>query len=101
MFFLARQLDDRARQFERLKYGKLTSDERERKLVQESEMSLSENNQRALVVTEANSCLDMIRNYQNNTQQKQEDNYIKNDEVEELIEWTQCLPNTDETIEEN
>ena len=26
---------------------------------------------------------------------------FKNDEVDELIEWTQCLPNTDENLEEN
>ncbi|CAF4086505.1 unnamed protein product, partial [Adineta steineri] len=35
---------------------------------------------------------------------KQEDNSIKNDEideVDELIEWTQCLPTTDEIIEED
>jgi ubiquitin-protein ligase len=133
--FLARQLDDRALQFERLKYGKLTNDERGRgrKLVEISQMTLSENTQRAplvitqansrseisrmslseksvsennqqapLVVTEANSRIDIITN-SDDTEQKQEHNYIKNDEVDELIEWTQCLPTTtDETIiEEN
>ncbi|CAF0828974.1 unnamed protein product [Rotaria sordida] len=98
---LARQLDDRALQFERLKYGKLTNDERERKLVQVSQMSLNESNQRPLVVTEANSRVDITTNYENNIRHIEEHNLIKNDEVDELIVWTQCLPDTDETIEEN
>jgi len=97
--FLGRQLDDRAFQFERLKYGKLINDERGRKLAQASKMSLDEVNQRALVVTEANSRVDILTNYENNTEQKQEDNHIKNTEVDELIEWTQCLPTKDETFE--
>jgi hypothetical protein len=65
-------------------------------------MSLPENDQRVHVVTEANSSLDVLTNdYEDNTEQKQEDDYVKNDEVDELIEWTQCLPTTDETVEEN
>jgi hypothetical protein len=99
LFFLGQQLGDRALQFERLKYGKLTKDERGRKLAASSKMSLDEVNQRALVVTEANSRVDILTNYENNTEQKQEDNHIKNAEVDELIEWTQCLPTTDETVE--
>jgi ubiquitin-conjugating enzyme E2 U len=95
-FFQARQLDDRAIQFERLKYGKLASDERGDKLAQISQLSLAENDHRALVVTEANSRVEITANYVNNEQQ--DDIHIKNDEVDELIEWTQCLPITDETV---
>ncbi|CAF2557006.1 unnamed protein product [Rotaria sp. Silwood2] len=98
---LARQLDDRALQFERLKYGKLTNDEHRRKLAQVSQMSLAENNQRALVVTEANSRVDITTNYENTIRQIQERDLIKNDEVDELIVWTQGLPDTDETVTEN
>ena len=94
--FLAQQLDDRALQFERLKYGKFTSDERGRRTAPTSQMSLPENDQQVHVVTQANSSLDVIANFE-----KQEDNSIKNDEVDELIEWTQCLPTTVETIEGN
>jgi hypothetical protein len=100
VFLSARQLDDRALQFERLKYGTVTNDERGRKLAEVSQLSLVENNQRALVVTETNSRIDITPHYENNIQQTQ-DNYLKNDEVDELIEWTQCLPDTDETIEKN
>jgi hypothetical protein len=65
-------------------------------------MSLPENDQRVHVVTQANSSLDVLKDdYEDNAEQKQEDDYIKNDEVDELIEWTQCLPITDETVEEN
>lgn len=64
-------------------------------------MSLAENNHRALVVTEANSRVDITPHYENNLQQHEEDNHIQNDEVDELIEWTQCLPDTDEILEEN
>jgi len=96
---LARQLDDRAFQFERLKYGKLVNDERGRKLAEISQMSINEAHQRALVVTEANSRIDITPNYETIIEQKREDSHIKNDEVDELIEWTQCLPTTDETIE--
>lgn len=60
---LARQLDDRALQFERLKYGQLTNDKHGRKLTEVSQMSLSQPDQRALVVTEANSRMDIIGNY--------------------------------------
>ena len=98
---LARQLDDRALQFERLKYGQLNNDERGRKLAEASHMDLSETNQRILVVTEANSRIDIENNYQMNLIPMQEDQLVKNDEVDELIEWTQCLPTTDETLVEN
>ncbi|CAF1574918.1 unnamed protein product [Rotaria magnacalcarata] len=98
---LARQLDDRAIQFERLKYGKLTNDEPTRKLVQVSQMSLAENNQRQLVVTEANSRIDETSNYENSFQIKQEPNIVQSDEVDELLQWTQCLPDGDEITEEN
>lgn len=64
-------------------------------------MTLSETNQRALVVTEANSRMDITKTYENNSEDNQQDNYIKNDEVDELIEWTQCLPTADENLEEN
>jgi len=96
-------LDDRALQFERLKYGRLTNDERGRKLAEVSQMSLSQSDQRALVVTEANSRTDLIDNYSIHAEVIRENspNLIKNDEVDELIEWTQCLPNTDENLEEN
>jgi len=98
---LARQLDDRALQFERLKYGKLANDEHGRKLAEMSQMSIIETNQRALVVTEANSRIDITPNYETIIEQKREDSHIESDEVDELIEWTQCLPSTDETVEEN
>jgi hypothetical protein len=98
---LARQLDDRALQFDRLKYGRVTNDEPERKLAEISQMSLSETNQHALLVTEANSRVDITPMYETEIEQKQEDNQLQNDEVDELIEWTQCLPDTDQTIEEN
>ena len=98
---LARQLDDRALQFDRLKYGQLNNDERGRKLAEMSHMNLSETSQRALVVTEANSRMDLENTYRMNLEPMQEDPSIKNDEVDELIEWTQCLPTTDETLVEN
>jgi hypothetical protein len=98
---LARQLDDRALQFERLKYGKLTNDERQHKFSELSQVELNENPQRMLVVTEANSRIDLSNNYPTNIEQVQVETPIKNDEVDELIEWTQCLPNTAESVEEN
>ncbi|CAF1036548.1 unnamed protein product [Adineta steineri] len=62
-------------------------------------MSVPEKVQQVHIVTEVNSSLDVPINIE-----KQEDNSIKNDEideVDELIEWTQCLPTTDEIIEED
>ncbi len=86
-------------QFERLKYGKLTNDERGRKFAEMSQMDIGENHQRALVVTEANSRMDLTNLYPTNLEQIHIGTPIKNDEVDELIEWTQCLPNNDETID--
>lgn len=95
---LARQLDDRAVQFERLKYGKLTNDERGRRQTQPSQMSGSEMNQALLVVTEANSRVDIARSYENmNHREEHDEEHLKTDEVDELIEWTQALPAADET----
>ncbi|CAF1439782.1 unnamed protein product [Adineta steineri] len=96
---LAQQLEDRAHQFERLKYGQLTKEKRQRKTKPMSQMSVPEQVQQVHIVTEVDSSLDIPTNIE-----KQEDNSIKNDEideVDELIEWTQCLPTTDEIIEED
>ena len=87
-------------QFDRLKYGKLTNDERGRQFAEVSQMDIGEHNQRALVVTEANSRIDVTNIYPTHIEQNQEDHQIKNDEVDELIEWTQCLPDADETATE-
>ena len=62
-------------------------------------MDIGENHQRALVVTEANSRMDLTNLYPTNIEQLQMGTPIKNDEVDELIEWTQCLPTNDETID--
>ncbi|UJR31191.1 hypothetical protein I4U23_018697 [Adineta vaga] len=93
---LAQQLDDRALQFERLKYGQLSNQEHRRKIVPHSQMSLQGNDQQRHVVTQANSSLDLITN-----SERQNDNQIQNEEVDELIEWTQNLPTTAEEINEN
>jgi hypothetical protein len=96
-FLLAQQLDDRALQFERLKYGNLTSHERSRQAMPISQLSVPEIDQQVHVVTQANSSLDVVAGAE-----KPGDNQIINDEVDELIEWTQGLPATvEETTKEH
>ncbi|CAF1180227.1 unnamed protein product [Adineta ricciae] len=94
---LAQQLDDRAFQFERLKYGQLKNQERMRPIAAVSQMSAPETDQQVHVVTQANSSLDVLT-----TEERQNSNPIQNEEVDELIEWTQSLPTTvEEMIEEH
>ena len=98
---IARQLDDRAIQFERLKYGKLSTDNRSHRQGQLSQISVTDNTHSALVVTEANSRVDIAPSYTNIQQEEEyddDDNHVKNDEVDELIEWTQALPATTDEI---
>ena len=94
---LARQLDDRAVQFERLKYGKLTHEERGRRQAQSSQLSGSEMNQALLVVTEANSRVDIAPSYENIHHGEHDVGHLQSDEVDELLEWTETLPAADET----
>lgn len=42
-----------------------------------------------------------MQNYDNNFQSNQDNNHIENEEVDELIEWTQCLPAGDDIVDDN
>ena len=96
---LARQLDDRALQFERLKYGTLGSDQRGRRTDQDSETSIPESHRPALVVTEANSRMDMNSHFATAMHRDSlGEQFMKEDQVEELIEWTQNLPENEENL---
>ncbi|CAF0914998.1 unnamed protein product [Didymodactylos carnosus] len=94
---LGRQLDERALQFERLKYGNL-SDEKSRKLTQLkynkqsylTHESLSPLNQRPTTKEEQDEERHNNNNNMDNLRIKS--GFMENDEVAELIEWTQDLP---------
>lgn len=85
-------------QFERLKYGTVANDQRGRRTAPASQMSVPENEGAVLVVTEANSRIDMNSNYSPLNKNTGHEDRMKTDEVDQLIEWTQNLPTNEDQL---